>query len=216
MDLVDVSAVAEFAAAGATVLAAWQVAPQAWKLRRYGLNAGLSPTWALLGVVTNVGWVAYRWSEGLWFGLPSPMVAAALYAVTFLLIGRTLSDVRWPFAAATLAVAALCLGAIGGWAGLGVMLGLSGGVQAAPCLWAAFRAKVPVGIAPSVWVIGAGQAVMWGYYGMSVGDDALVLYGLTMGIASLGVLARYGFTRNRIRASGALLPNRPTPAEAAT
>lgn len=198
--MVEVTAVAEVAAAGATALAAWQVAPQVWKLRRDGLHEGLSPTWALLGVVTNIGWVAYRWSAGLWLGLPSPALAAVLYTVVSLLILRAVADVRWPFAATTAAVVVLGLGAIGGWAIVGFMLGLSGGIQTAPSLWAAYRTEVPVGIAPSVWVIGIGQAVMWGFYGTSVGDDALVLYGMTMGTASLGVLLRYGFTRERIRA----------------
>ncbi|NNF62918.1 MAG: hypothetical protein HKN07_01550 [Acidimicrobiia bacterium] len=191
MDRVDVTAVAEFAAASATVLAAWQVAPQVWKLRRDGSHAGLSPTWALLGVVTNVAWVAYRWVEGLWFGLPSPAVAAVLYSVLFLFIGRAVRDLRWTLVAAMSAAAVLAIGAFRGWAVLGVMLGLSGGIQAAPSVWAAFRTRVPVGIAPSVWAIGVAQATMWGFYGNSVGDNALVLYGLTMGTASLAVLARY-------------------------
>lgn len=198
MASVPVSPVAEFSAAAATVLAAWQLAPQVSKLRRASSTAGLSPTWALVGVVTNGGWAAYRWSQELWFGLPSPVVAAALYAITFLLIGQAMCNLRWALVAAVLWIAALAgAGFAGGWVVLGTLLGLSGGAQAVPSVWAAYRAARPAGIAPSVWVIGVGQAALWGHYGWSAADGALVLYGVTAGAASIAVLSRYVYARRR-------------------
>lgn len=196
-----------FSAGAATVLAAWQLVPQVVKLRRVALPAGLSPTWALLGISTNVAWVAYRWSQGLWLGLPSPVIAALLYTATLWLIVRSVPSLRW----AGLAGMAWfgCVGGaavIGGWALVGTVLGLSSGLQAAPSIWAAYRSTRPAAIAPSLWVIGFAQAVLWGYYGWANADLALVLYGITLSLAALLILGRYGFARRLARHHGPPIP----------
>jgi hypothetical protein len=202
-----------FSAGAATVLAAWQLVPQVAKLRRVALPAGLSPTWALLGISTNVAWVAYRWSQGLWLGLPSPVIAALLYAATLWLIVRSRPSLRW----AGLAGLAWfgCVGGaafVGGWVLVGTVLGLSSGLQAAPSIWAAYRSRRPVGIAPSLWVIGLAQAVLWGYYGWANADFALVVYGITLSLAALLILGRYGYAHHLARSYGQHLPIANQPA----
>lgn len=204
-----------FSAGAATVLAAWQLVPQVVKLRRASLPAGLSPSWALLGISTNVAWVAYRWSQGLWLGVPSPAIAAGLYVATLWLIVRSGPNLRW---AGVAGVAWFCCVAgaasIGGWVLVGTVLGLSSGLQAAPSIWAAYRSNRPVGIAPSLWIIGLAQALLWGYYGWANADLALVLYGTTLSLAALLILGRYAYTNRVARVLGATLPvgaRPPTP-----
>lgn len=187
-----------FSAGAATALAAWQLVPQVVKLRRVALPAGLSPTWALLGISTNLVWIAYRWSQGLWLGLPSPVIAGALYVVTLALIARAGPDLRWAGVAGGVWWA--CIGAaglVGGWPLLGAMLGVSSGLQAAPSIWAAFRSARPVGIAPSLWAIGLVQGLLWGYYGWAHEDSAMMVYAAATASAAFLILSRYGYARRR-------------------
>lgn len=187
-----------FAAGAATVLAAWQLVPQVVKLRRIALPAGISPTWALLGISTNVVWLAYRSSQELWLGLPSPAIAAVLYAIVLWLIARSRPSLRW--AGLTGVVWWTCIagsGVVGGWALVGTILGLSSGLQAAPSIWAAYRSHRPQGIAPSLWAIGFAQAVLWGYYAWVHGDAALMVYAAATASAALLILGRYGVTHYR-------------------
>lgn len=202
-----------FSAGAATVLGAWQLVPQVVKLRRVALPAGLSPTWALLGISTNVAWAVYRWSQGLWLGLPSPVIAALLYVAALWLIVRSLPSLRW----AGLAGMAWfgCIGgaaAVGGWTLVGTVLGVSSGLQAAPSIWAAYRSSRPVGIAPSLWVIGLAQAVLWGYYGWANADLALVLYAITLSLAAVLILGRYGYAHYPTRGRGPQLSVARQPA----
>lgn len=202
-----------FSAGAATVLAAWQLVPQVIKLRRVALPAGLSPTWALLGISTNVAWVAYRWSQGLWLGLPSPVIAALLYVATLWLIVGSKPNLRWALLAGTLWFCCVAgAAALGGWILVGTVLGLSSGLQAGPSIWAAYRSRRPVGIAPSLWIIGLAQAVLWGYYGWANADLALVLYGITLSLAALLVLGRYAYAHRASRVHGSNFPVGVRPA----
>jgi hypothetical protein len=202
-----------FSAGAATVLAAWQLVPQVVKLRRVSLPAGLSPTWALLGISTNVAWVAYRWSQGLWLGLPSPVIAALLYGATLWLIIHSAPSLRWAGLAGAIWFGFVGGAAVlGGWLLVGTVLGLSSGLQAAPSIWAAYRSRRPVGIAPSLWVIGLAQAVLWGYYGWARADVALVVYGASLSLAALMILGRYGYTHRLAGAHGPHLPSVSQPA----
>ena len=185
-----------FVAGAATVLSAWQLAPQLAKSLRIKSTAGLSPTWAAFGVAINLGWGAYRWSQDLWLSVFSPAIAAALYVGLLWLVLREASRRRGAFLALLGVVCSLSIAAtIGGWSLVGTFLGLWAGVQVAPAVASAFRTGSPLAIAPGLWIIGLAQAALWGYYGYAVGDMALALYGVTMGTGSAAILLRL-VTRN--------------------
>lgn len=61
--LVNVAAVA------ATVGTIAFLVPQISKLIRTGDSAGVSTTWAALGLVTNAGWFAYMINQNLWVAI---------------------------------------------------------------------------------------------------------------------------------------------------
>jgi len=183
---------AAFSAGAATVLAAWQLVPQIAKLRRVRSTAGVSPTWVLLGVVLNGAWLAYRSSQGLWLGVPSPLIAAGLYVVTFRLIKDPATPTRLAVLISVFAGTGLgVMGMVGGWALFGAVLGISGVVQAAPSLWVSFHSPSLSAVAPGLWVIGLAQAVLWGHYGWMAEDAALVMYGGATSATSLAILIRY-------------------------
>ncbi len=186
----------------ATFLAAIQVLPQVLKMRRVGKSAGLSPTWALLGVSINAGWVLYRWSQELWLGIPSPAIAAGLYLITLVMINRLQPKMRWArLAAVGLAGSLGGAAAAGGWLAVGTVLAISSGAQAAPSLWAAYRCHDHCGVAPEVWLIGLAQAVLWGHYGWWHGDVALMIYGATSATTATAMLARYSYVKRSLALS---------------
>lgn len=192
-----------FAAGMATVLSAFQLLPQLARSMRLSSTAGLSPIWASIGVVINVGWGAYRWSQELWLSLLSPIIAAGLYVALLWLVLHSIPQRRGTYlaiagASSTIGIAGL----LGGWQLVGTALGLWAGVQIAPAVWSAFRTKGQLAIAPGLWMVGLGQALLWGYYGHAVGDGALVIYGVAMGTGSAAILVRFATIRVRLRGQG--------------
>ena len=186
-------------AAVATVLAAVQLIPQLVKLRRVGSSAGISPTWALLGASINGGWVLYRWSQELWLSIPSPAMAAVLYATTLVMVSRLEPRLRpSKFAAVALGGSLAGAAAAGGWLAMGVVLALSSAFQAVPLLWTAFRSAHPNAIAPQVWLIGLTQALLWGHYGWWQADVPLIVYAVTSSLASVAMLARYAYAGRQL------------------
>lgn len=198
-----------FAAGAATSLSAWQLVPQVAKSLRVRSTAGLSPIWAAIGGVVNLGWFGYRWAEELWLSLLSPAIATVLYLGLLLLVLRTTPARRGILLAfAGVGSSLVAAGWVGGWPLIGTVLGLWGGVQIAPAVWSSYRVKGVPAIAPGLWVIGLSQSLLWGYYGYMAGDAALVLYGLMMGAGSAMILLRFAAgNKPRTRPSPAIDPH---------
>jgi hypothetical protein len=189
---------ASTAAIAGTVLAVLALVPQILKLYRTGLVDGVSPTWAAFGLVTNVAWTAYLAQEGLWLTVPATVLVTAAYAMTFTLLVRAGVEISTPVIAATVwGAALLVVAAAGGWSALGIVLGLSHAVQAAPSVWTAYRSPTPRGIAPGTWAIALAEGLLWGYYGWWYADVPLMLFAVVASAASVAMLARYGATRHR-------------------
>jgi uncharacterized protein with PQ loop repeat len=193
-----------FVAGMATVLSAFQLLPQLARSMRLRSTAGLSPIWAAIGVIVNLGWCWYRWSQELWLSLPSPVIAAGLYLALLWMVLRSTEHRRSALVAATGAAATIGVaGFVGGWTMAGTALGLSGGVQVTPAVWSAFRTRGPLAIAPGLWITGLGQALLWGYYGAAHGDTGLIIYGLAAGSGALTILAIFAFRHGKERRTGA-------------
>lgn len=176
------------------------VIPQIVKLIRTGDSAGVSTSWPALGLVSNVGWFVYMIARSLWASTVAPFGALVGYAVTLWALRRAGRDLRSSlsqggvFGGVLLAVAAL-----GGWPALGVVLGLSFGVQLAPSLWAAYTTADPSGISPGTWWIGLAEAVLWGYYGLYHADAGIITFSVVAALGSVAMLARFHATRPRVR-----------------
>ena len=189
----------------ATLLASVGLLPQVMKLIRTRLPDGVSPSWAALGVVTNIGWAAYLIAQTLWLAIPSVVVIVAGYAATFVLLrGLGAHDGRSIPLAAGWSAFLLSTAVLFGWGGLGTVLGFSYAVQVAPGIWVAFRTVRPDGISPGTWTIGLTEGLLWGYYGWWHADAPLMIFAVIATVASLTMLARYGATRRRSGLSGQL------------
>ncbi len=180
----------------ATVLGAFQLLPQLIRSVRVGSTAGLSGSWAAIGVVLNVAWIGYRSAQELWISLPSPIITALLYGALLLLVMRSSPNLRSMTLWATTAVGSLTIaGVIGGWPLVGTALSIGAAIQIAPAVWSAFRTRGPLAIAPGLWIVGLAQATLWGYFGHHVGDRALLVYGWTIALGSAAILIRYALHR---------------------
>lgn len=183
----------------ATLLAWIALVPQVIKLARGGDPSGVSPTWPAIGLVSNVGWVAYLLHERLWAAIPATVVVGVFYA----LVVRYLATSGTPMAPVVARGAAWAMGlgatlAVGGWAALGLVLGWSYAVQVAPAVWSAYRTALPTGIAPGTWALLSIDALLWGVYGWVSADLPIVVFGLVGVCGGTAILVRYSVTRRRL------------------
>ena len=172
--------------------------PQILRLRRFGNAEGVSPTWAALGAVTNIGWFGYLTREALWASVPAPVFVATFYCVTLYYLRRAGRNLRRGLVSSAFWALALAVSlTAGGWAFLGIVLGSSVILQVTPGVWTAYRTHVPRGISPGTWTILLIEALLWGYYGAFHRDAPILLFSVTTTVAAALMLARYVATLHR-------------------
>ena len=191
-----------FTAGAATFLATLQLVPQLHRVRSFDSVAGLSAMWTVVGTVLNLGWIGYRWSQELWIGLVSPVVATTLYLTLCIMIVGARRKNRLAIAVSTVAFGGVVVSAVlGGWIAAGLLLGAGSAVHIWPSVWAAFRSPDPKAVSMSMWAIGFGQAVLWAVYGWGSGDSIHLLYGLATAPGAAAIVGRCLYTRSRVRAT---------------
>lgn len=185
----------------ATAVTFVQVVPQVVRLLRLKRTEGASPAWAAIGMVINIGWIAYVIAEEFWVTIPAILAAVISFGVVLYLLRRNGADVRLAVISG-IAVGVACVGLqrVAGWNDLGTVLGLSNGLYLGPSVYAAWRMYAPVGVAPLTWVLTAGEGILWGYYGVLVEAVPIVVYGSTAFLLAALILLRLWITRHRIRA----------------
>ncbi len=190
--------VADAAAVVATLLAWTTLVPQITKLWRTRNADGVSATWAMAGAVSNAAWTAYLLSQRLWLAVPSTAVSVLFYLLVGWLIARTGRALGVPtLLGSAWATLLVIVGLAGGWSGLGLLLGVSFGVQAIPSVWTAFRTWAPQGISPGTWQLALAEGSLWLVYGAAYRDRPIVIYGVLSCLTSLLMLSRYYGTRRR-------------------
>jgi uncharacterized protein with PQ loop repeat len=186
---------AELLAGVGTVLAVVFLVPQIVRVLIGRDVRGLSPSWASFGVLTNLAWVAYLASRGLWPAITAPFLALAGYTVTLWLVASKAADKAWVRASVAYETLLLAIVFLWGWAGLGVALALTPAIQLTPAVLAAYRSARPEGLSPMTWALMVVEAVMWGGYGWLTADIALIGYGAVTAIGSGLVVGRSLLTR---------------------
>ena len=192
---------ANLVAVVATAVTFVQVVPQIVRLLRLKRTEGASPAWAAIGMVINIGWLAYVIAEEFWVTIPAVLAAVISFGLVLYLLWRNGADVRVAVVASiAVGLACVSLQLVAGWTVLGTVLGLSNGLYLGPSVYAAWRSYAPVGVAPLTWVLTAAEGVLWGYYGVLVEAVPIIIYGSTaLGLAA-AILLRLWLTRHRIRA----------------
>ncbi|MCY4517228.1 MAG: PQ-loop domain-containing transporter [Acidimicrobiaceae bacterium] len=185
----------------ATAVTFVQVLPQVVRLLRLKRTEGASPAWAAIGMVINIGWIAYVIAEEFWVTIPAILAAIISFGVVLYLLWRNGADVRAAvISGIAVGVACVVLQRVAGWNDLGTVLGLSNGLYLGPSVYAAWRMYAPVGVAPLTWVLTAGEGLLWGYYGVLVEAVPIMVYGSTAFLLAALILLRLWITRHRIRA----------------
>lgn len=182
--------IAELTAATATVLAGVFLLPQIARLVRHHDTAGVSVTWAALGLVTNLTWIVYLGLLGLWMAAAAPGLALIAYALVFGLLAPG-SRPAWAIFAGIYAVGLVIVCWGFGTDDLGLALAGTPAIQLLPQIVVVLREHRPVGLSPTTWAIAILEAVLWATYGSMIDDRALVGYGLITTIGSGIVLCSW-------------------------
>ena len=185
--------------ASATGLTAVFLFPQIARVSHSGDTSGLSATWAVFGLTTNLAWILYLGTLGLWAAVLAPALAVVTYGIMVVVLVRRASGSGWVWAAAGYTAVLATAWSWGGVEALGVILVLAPVVQMTPAIWAAHRVRCPTGISPVTWSLSGAEALLWGWYGLLVGDLALLGYGLVTAVGSILILRRWLSTRPRLR-----------------
>lgn len=171
----------------AVVLALTQPVPQIIRVLRTRSVAGVSGPTTWLGFTINLAWVAYGVARGL---LPVAVLSTA-YVAGYVAVGALLvrGGNRRGIGTGLLAGGGLVgLTAVGGWVALGTVLALAVAVQFLPQVIEAWTSDDLTGLAPGTYVVCGLDGIVWGGFGLLVGDGPLVLYGVIMCTVAVAVL----------------------------
>jgi hypothetical protein len=200
---VDHATVAELAALLATAIATVAVYPQLRRVLVDGDGCGVSVTSAVLGIATEVAWIAYSAAAGLWSAVPEAVIMAAANALLAVTLLR-----RTPVAGRAVVVGMAwfaVLGAVavlGGLTALAVVLAGAYAVQVTPALWTVWRTPSPTGVAAATWALVGVEGVLWGAYGIHHGDPATTSLGAVCIGAAAAALARKAVVRHPVTSPG--------------
>ncbi|MGF1618253.1 MAG: hypothetical protein ACFCU2_10700 [Acidimicrobiia bacterium] len=184
-------------AVAANILAAMFLIPQMVRLIRFRDPAGVSATWAAFGVITNLIWVLYLGSLGIWAGVPAPAMALGTYGVMLAVLVGLGGFNPWWRSSLGYIISIIAVWQFGGFPAIGLLLALSPALQILPELVEVYQQRSPSGLSPVTWVLGTCEAVLWGAFGWLVGEAAMVGYGVVTSVGSLLILGRWWATRNR-------------------
>ena len=169
--------------------------PQPARLWRTGVTAGVSPVAAANAVTSASAWLAY----GLWQGLLVVWVVsvAALVPGVWSVWLLRHDFARVDVVASGVMVGVFVLSAVLGVFGAALALGVL--ATAWPQVWRAIRHSDLRGIAPATWCVAIADALLWGAYGVVLGDHALEGYGAVLLTSAAIVLSRVAWTSRRHR-----------------
>jgi uncharacterized protein with PQ loop repeat len=176
----------------ASILFISRLLPQPIRLVRTGLPEGVSPLAAINAVISESAWLLYGLQAGL-VPVWAVSVAALVPGVwTVVLLRRQVVAGDVLRAGAWLAVI------LAAWAGgvLGAVLGVSVALSIGPQVWTAVRTSDLRGLSIYTWLIAIGDALLWGAYGLVVGDVALLGYAAVLLTGATVVIVRMVQTRS--------------------
>lgn len=168
-----------------------RLVPQPARLWRTGVTAGVSPVAAANAVTSATAWLVYGASRELLvvWAVSVAALVPGVWQVT--LLRREYGPLELLGSAAvagTFLVSAL-VGVFGAALALGVL------ATSGPQVWRAVRDSDLRGIAPATWLVAIVDALLWGAYGASIQDGALVGYGAVLLTSAVIVLARVAWVR---------------------
>jgi len=131
---------------------------------------------------------------GLWLVIPLQVALVAQQAVALRVLLPLDRAQQRPalIRAGVLAVVCAVVFASAGWMVLGVVLGVSYGVQSGPAVVRAWRSSDLSGVSPATWGLSGAESAVWGVFGWAVADGPILVYAVSGVLASVLVLVRLG------------------------
>jgi hypothetical protein len=189
---------AETAALTATALAVASSVPQLRRVIAERQDRGVSIASPMIGIGTELAWVAYAGSSGLWSALPEAvLMVVANTALVLALARRGVGVGRATAFGAMWAAGLLAVAALAGLPGLAAVLAVGYAVQVAPAVWTVWTTHAPVGVAASTWALVGAEGGLWGVYGIHHGDPATTWFGAIAIAAATASLTRKVTTRSQ-------------------
>lgn len=202
-----------YAPVAAAAFAVPQFVPQIRRFCSTCDTEGVSWSWAALTCLNNAAWTAYFVHARYWTALVASVsvaVLAGLLAIVLTVAPRPTSAAsapvprvqasvgrgRMPVGSRPLILLASWIGllviawAVGGSAGLGILLTAGFIVQVTPPLWAAYRVARPTGVSAGTWLLIFAELACWLMFGAQESDPRLITLGAAGVIASALMLAR--------------------------
>lgn len=194
----------------ATAFALPQLAPQLVRLHRTGDVAGVSLSWAGLTAASNLGWIAYFVTTGLWSATFPSSVSTVIALLICLRLVRLGVPARsgLPVAAGWLGLLASAL-LVGGPLVLGSLLTVAFLLQVSPSLRSAWASPDPSGVSRTTWLLIGAEVVCWGTVGMLEARLPLIALGVS-GVAASGLML--WLSRPGRPTAGRPVPTSPAPA----
>jgi uncharacterized protein with PQ loop repeat len=192
------SPVAELAAIVATAVALVSSVPQLRRIIVVGDVAGVSLSFATVGMASELAWLTYAVHGRLWSAVPEAVAMGAANTVMACGLVRAGAPRRRAVGAAVAWIVVMALAVqFAGIAGLGVVLGPAYAVQTAPSIWTAYRTYAPSGVAAATWALVGVEAVLWGVYGVAHHDVGITAFAVVGSVATVAILGRKFSTRHR-------------------
>jgi uncharacterized protein with PQ loop repeat len=181
----------------ATVAFLCELVPQPVRILRTRSLAGLSVVGTGVYFVTEMAWVTYGITTGLWAVLVTAVAATVLSGIQLVLVWpkRETTDLWWMVIWGLSLALGVAFGVVGALLVLGVLVGLG------PQAWAVWKAPVPHGVSILRWVLSGTSGSLWFTYGLLTGELPLVVSGVVgMSCATLALarfVAAYSFRGQR-------------------
>ena len=191
----------------ANIMGAGMILPQLVRLTRSRDSSGLSGVWMGVGIAMNSWWVGYAIATRIWGILPVSMVAAAFYLTMAAMFVTIAGGAAWRALLSgfgALALVPLPFLLVSGWPATGAVIGLCYGGQFVPAALSAVRSASVTGISTLTWTMAWIEAVIWLFYGLTVGDAALIIGGGGGSVMAALIVIRVVATSRRERAGRAL------------
>lgn len=171
-------------AAGVILLV--EFVPQPFRILRTRSISGISTVGSGIAFGSEIGWLVFGLVEGIPVVAITAVVTGVLTLTQFVLVlpNRRPTDVWWVGLWASVLVVAVAVGS------LGSVLVISVIVSLGPQVWTAWLSPSVAGISPTRWLLGGGSGLLWGTYGILIGQLTLVGSGGVALCCAAAVLAR--------------------------
>ncbi len=179
--------------AAALVVTAVTVIPQTLRILRRGSTAGVSPVWAMLGVVSTGAWTAYTAARGLWWATVADALSCVSYLSSVHALARHGESPRFTAGLAWLTVFVTAF-LVAGLAGVGTVLAVAFVIQVAPSIWVAYRRTELQGASTATWFLTTSEGLLWLVYGLAEGDPAVIAFGVVATLAGTLMVGRIRWT----------------------